>query len=271
MINFSQILWRTSQSSDREPAIANGTVPEETDLVKGQPVPVEQVRLGPESRLICFTDPRSLATDRFRLLRLRLRELQSLGKLKSLVVTSPLPQDGKSTVALNLGIALAEGGKLSVIVVEADLHRPTLAQELGVERRPGLAEVIEDHVDPMSLIRRIEPLGFSLLQAGWARNNPTESLQSDAMPRLLQRLSQHFDWIVIDTPPVLPLTDAVLLSRLADASLMVVRADRTPKDAVDKALAILDRKSVAGIILNATEGLNKLYSEYYGYPSNIKK
>jgi Mrp family chromosome partitioning ATPase len=88
------------------------------------------------------------------------------------------------------------------------------------------------------------------------------------MSNIMRRLSEHFDWIVIDTPPVIPLTDAALLSRLVDASLLVVRADRTPKDAVDRALAILGTKHVVGVVLNAAEDLNR---QYYGYGYYLQK
>ena len=269
MINFSQLLWKPQRTRTHSSSTQRSTVAEEADVTSelGN-VPMEQVRISPASRLVYLTDPQSPGADRFRFLRMRLRELQALGKLKSILVTSPLPQDGKSTVAVNLAVALAEEGKRSVLLMEADLHQPTLAQSLGLERRTGLAEGLEEDVDPLSLLRHLESLGCYLLQAGRPKGNPTELLQSDSMSNMVGRLSQHFEWIVIDTPPVIPLTDTVLLSRLVDASLMVVRADRTPKEAVDQALAILGRKNVAGLILNGAEGLNK---QYYGYGYYLKK
>jgi protein-tyrosine kinase len=188
-----------------------------------------------------------------------------MGKLRSLLITSALPQDGKSTVALNLATVLAQGGKHTVLLIEADLYHPSLAQRLGLRARPGLAECLESGLDPISAIRRLEPLHCYLLQAGEYHGNPTELLQSDLLPGVLQRLSPYFDWILIDTPPVAPLTDALLISQHVDGCLLVVRADRTPREAVEEAIKLLGTKRVLGILFNGAEGLNRLYSKYYGY------
>ena len=230
-----------------------------------QQVPVEQVALQPESRVVFHSDPRGHGADRFRFLRMRLREFANVKKLKTILVTSPLPGDGKSTVALNLATVLEERGSLSVLLLEADLYRPSLTQTLGLATHSGLAECLESGLDPLSALRRLEPLGCYLLPAGQALGNPTEILQSERFTAVMQALSSYFDWVVIDSPPVAPLTDALLLARHADASLVVVRADRTPKEAAKAACALLGPKHVLGIVLNGVEGLNRLYSKYYGY------
>ncbi|MBZ5676608.1 MAG: CpsD/CapB family tyrosine-protein kinase [Acidobacteriia bacterium] len=202
---------------------------------------------------------------------MRLRELKDLTKLQSLLITSPMPGDGKSTIALNLATALAERGKRSVLLIEADLYHPSLAEGLGLEERGGLAECLENQHDPMSLLRCLEPLGCYLLPAGKPVSNPTELLESESFSSVMRSLSPHFDWILIDTPPVIPLTDAVSLSRRVDGSLLVVRADRTPRDAIDQAVSLLGPKHVLGIVLNASDRLNKVYSKYYGYGHYDKK
>jgi capsular exopolysaccharide synthesis family protein len=229
-----------------------------------QHIPVEEVRIHSGSRIAIYTDPRGLAADRFRFLRLRLREQADTGKLKRILVTSPLPEDGKSTVALNLATVLAERGKRSVLLLEADLYHATIAQHLGVSARPGLAECLENGLDPMSALRRLEPLGWYLLPSGAAHGNPTELLQSDRLSGILEALSRHFDWIVIDSPPIGPVTDALSLARHSDASLLVVRAGRTPQEAVTAACTLVGTKHVIGIILNGVEGLNRLYGKNYG-------
>jgi capsular exopolysaccharide synthesis family protein len=228
-------------------------------------VGVEEVHLNPESRLVFQTDPSSPAADRFRFLRMRLRVLKSTAKLNNLLITSALPLDGKSTIALNLATALADAGKQTVLLLEADLYHPTLSQRLGLPIRPGLAECLESGSDPVSALRRLEPMRWYLLPAGTPQGNPTELLQGDSLPRLLQRLSPYFDWILIDSPPVVPLTDALIISQHVDASLLVVRADHTPREAIEEALKLLGPKKVLGILFNGVEGLNQLYSEYYGY------
>jgi capsular exopolysaccharide synthesis family protein len=230
-----------------------------------QHVIVEKVDLRPEIRLVLQSDPGGPGADRFRFLGMRLRNSLAYGKLRTLLVTSPLPGDGKSTTALNLATALAERGKRNVLLVEADFYNPTLGLALRIEGGPGLAECLEDKLDPLSALRRLDPLQWYLLPAGKSRRNPTELLQSDALVSLMRRLGGLFDWILIDTPPVIPLADAVALSRCADGSLLVVRADRTSSEAVEDAIALLGPNHVLGILLNGAEGLNRLYSKYYGY------
>jgi|ERR1700722_9767346 len=229
-----------------------------------QRIPVEQVQLDPATRIVLHTDPRGLAADRFRFLRLRLRERANMGAFKRILVTSPLPEDGKSTVALNLATALADRGAQSVLLLEADLYHPTLAQLLAVPAHPGLAECLENGVDPMSALRRLEPLGWYFLPSGSPHGNPTELLQSEGLSGLMETVSPYFDWVVIDSPPITPLIDALALARHADASLLVVRAGRTPQEAVTTACTLLGPKHVIGIILNGVEGLNRLYGKYYG-------
>jgi capsular exopolysaccharide synthesis family protein len=232
------------------------------DLLK---VRVEEIQIEPQARIALFSDPSSPGADRLRLLRMQLRDLQKVGKLRSILVTSALPGDGKSTVALNLATALAEGGKQSVLLLDADFYHPTLANTLKVHEGGGLAACLESDVDPMSMLRRIEPLGWYLLPAGQVHGHPTELVQSAHFTQIIQRLSRCFDWVLIDSPPVMPLTDAISISQKVDACLLVVRAGHTPRKAIDDAIALLDPKQILGIILNHVEGLNKVYSKYYGY------
>ena len=230
-----------------------------------QPIPTEEVHVHPDSRIVMHTDPRSAGADRFRFLRMCLRELWNAGKLKSLLITSPLPQDGKSTVALNLATALAEGGKRTVLLIEADLYHPTLTERLGLEGRLGLADCLEGSLHPVLALRRLEPLSWYLVSAGEPRSNPTDLFQTEALARVIQKLSTHFDWILIDSPPLTPLTDALALARHTDATLLVAREGRTPREGLEKAIALLGRQRVLGIVLNGVEGLDRLYSGYYGY------
>jgi len=224
---------------------------------------VENSEVPPESRIVFHTDPRSPSADRYRLLRMRLRGLGKAGTVKTLLITSPLPNDGKSTVCLNLATALAEGGKKKVLLLEADLHRPALTRKLGLKTWAGLAECLGVAVDPRSAIRQVDPLNWYLLPAGGSRANASELLQTATLPNVVSELSPNFDWIIVDSPPVLPLSDAISLARCADATLLVVRADRTPRAAVDETIAILGRQRVVGIVLNGVTSVDRSYSTYY--------
>ena len=227
-------------------------------------LPIEVAQLEATSRIVYYTEPRSASADRFRILRMRLRELQETKKIKTLLITSPLPHDGKSTMVLNLATALSERGKKAVLVVEGDLHRPTLTQQLGVNNGPGVAECLAKQVDPMSVIRRVEPLSWYLLPSGASVRNPSELLHTGSLPGLLEKVAPLFDWILLDSPPVLPLTDTLSLAKSADTSLLVARSGQTPRRAVDEALTLLGRKNVCGIVLNGIEHLNTYYAAY-GY------
>ena len=149
--------------------------------------PVEEARVDSSSRLVYHTDPRSPAADKFRFLRMRLREYWAAGKLKKLLITSPLAGDGKTTILLNLATALSERGKRSVLVIEADLHHSSLAERLKLRDWAGLTECLQDDsISPLSHIRRLEPLGWHLMPAGEPRRNPTELLQTPALRLVLQ-------------------------------------------------------------------------------------
>lgn len=224
--------------------------------------PVEQARLSPENRLAYYADPRGAAADRYRLLRMRLKEHWRAGKLKRLLITSALAHDGKSTVVMNLATALAERGKHNVLVIEADLHHPSLGESLKLKPWPGLTDCLTDAIPHLSGIRKIEPLGWYLLPAGEPRKNPTELLQSPAFGQLMQKLTASFDWILIDSPPVLPLTDSLAMQQHVDGSLMVVRAGVTPREAVEQAIELLGKKNIVGTVLNGVEVRNRRYYQY---------
>jgi capsular exopolysaccharide synthesis family protein len=225
---------------------------------------VEEAHLTSEVRLAYYSDPRSPAADRYRLLRMRLKEHWRSGKLKKLLITGALAHDGKSTVTLNLATALSERGKYKVLVIESDLHHSSLAENLKLKPWAGLTECLTDGVEPFSVIRRIEPLGWYLLPAGEPRKNPTELLQAPAFGQVLQTLAPSFDWILIDSPPVIPLTDSLSLQQHVDASLLVVRAGQTPREAVEQTIELLGKKNIVGIVLNGVEARNHLYYQY-GY------
>jgi protein-tyrosine kinase len=228
-------------------------------------ISVDTISMPASGRIAVHADPGGPYADRFRLLRLRLQERRNADeKLKTLLITSPLAHDGKSTVAVNLASALAERGKRPVLLVGADLYHPTLAEQLGLSSGPGLAECLEEGLDPYTITRRLEPLGWYLLPAGRARGNPSELLQSAMLAERIQDLSQHFEWVLIDSPPVCPLADALTLKQQSDASLLVVRAGKTPIAALEQAVTLLGPQHLVGIILNGIERFDSSYAKYYG-------
>lgn len=248
-------LRRTYQLDDAEPARPSNSFPLRVDS--------ETIEIRPEMRLSAYTDPRGCAADRLRFLRLRLNQVWDRDKLKKLLITSPLPHDGKSTTALNLAVTLTEEGQRTVLLIEGDLHQCAISKALGLAGRPGIAECIEKDADACSLVRRIEPIGVHFLPAGTARGNPSEILHSPKLQIMMESLSPRFDWILIDSPPATPLTDALSWKERADATLLVVRAGITPARATEEALNLLGRKHVLAIVLNGVDGLDRAYKKYY--------
>lgn len=274
MSRIHNLFHGSSRPAPRPPAIPPAAAVFESEasqpgVAVAAPVLVEfakeEAHFGPERRLVFHTDPRSPAADRFRLLRMRLKGRSQTGRLKKLLITSPLSNDGKSTVTLNLATALSERGKHTVLVVEADLHHSSIADILKLRPWAGLTECLADEsVSPLSAVRQIEPFGWHLLPAGEPRRNPTELLQSPAFGRIMQQLEACFDWILIDSPPVIPLTDSISLQQHADASLLVVRAGQTPREAVEQTIELLGKNQVLGIVLNGMEARDHSYYQYYG-------
>jgi capsular exopolysaccharide synthesis family protein len=226
-------------------------------------VTTEHVRIDPESRLVVWENPRSLWADRFRILRMHLQKLQNARKLKTLLLTSPSPQDGKSTVALNLATILVGKENNRILLLEADLRCPSLTARLGLKTWSGLSKCLENDSDPMRSVRRIEPLGFFLLPAGVTARDPTELLQLDRLTEIIRILSACFDFILIDSPPTTPMADTLALKSRADASLLVVRAVETARESVEQSIQQLGKSHVLGIILNGLAGLEKEHSHYY--------
>jgi tyrosine-protein kinase Etk/Wzc len=200
---------------------------------------------------------------------MHLRNMRQARGLKTVLITSPMARDGKSTLALNLATALTEDGKFRVLVIEADLHHAPLAARLGLSTRSeGLVDCLGRGVEPLSVIRRLDPLGWYLLPAGEVHKSPAELLQTTAYETVVKALSGTFDWILVDSPPVVAVSDALFLRQHSDATLLVVRAGQTPQAAVDESIRQLGRQNVAAVVLNAVEGLDRIYykygSTYYG-------
>lgn len=230
------------------------------------PVGTEESTISPESRVAVYHDPTSAGADRFRLAQIRLKSLQASRGLKSILITSPMPGDGKTTVSLNLATALSENGRVPVLLLEADVYRPTVLTRLGLKPWAGLSECSRRGEDPMLAIRRINPLGFYLLPAGSTVDDDANILQSTFTSQLVKSLSaSSFGWVLIDAPPTTPVADVLALNAHADATLLVARAGETPREAIEESARNLGRDRIIGIILNGVEGLNKIYSRYYGY------
>ena len=222
-----------------------------------------RVLLSPQSKLVCITDVESLAAEKFRFLGIRLRHLQQKRPLKSILVTSSVAGEGKSTIAANLACALAGNKQQKVLLLDGDLRRPSLAGQLGLGELPGLSDLLEGDSDPATNIYRLERLGLCILPAGSPHRNPLEFLQPGKLSALMDRLEASFDWIVIDSPPVLPLADTSIWMRLADAILLVTRPGTTAKRQLQRSLEAIEQSKLLGAVLNGSK--EAVANNYYYY------
>jgi capsular exopolysaccharide synthesis family protein len=201
------------------------------------------------SRLVFMTEPDSLAAEKFRFLGVRLRQLQQSRPLKKVLVTSTIPEEGKSTVSANLAGVLARR-KQSVLLVEGDLRRPTLAQQFGLGRLAGLGEWLQSGRQTVTNVYRLEGPDFWFLPAGNPPENPLELLQSGRLSYLMGQLSNLFDWIIVDSPPLLPLADTTVWSRVTDGTLLVAREGKSEKKQLQRGLEALKKSDLLGVVLN---------------------
>jgi protein-tyrosine kinase len=219
-----------------------------------------------DNRLVSVGREESLGAEKFRYLTVRLRQLRQSRPLKKLLITSTIPQEGKSTVAANLACALASRKAQKTLLLEGDLRRPTVARQFGLGNVPGLSEWFRGETGAMN-VYRLESLGLWVLPAGNAPGNALESLQSGKLSPLMEQMTACFDWIVIDSPPVLPLGDTSIWARLADAILLVTRPGVTEKKQLQRGLEIFEKSKLLGALVNAsTDAAHSNYYQRYAPP-----
>jgi capsular exopolysaccharide synthesis family protein len=187
---------------------------------------------------------------------------------KVVLVTSSQPLEGKTTTACNIAIALALGGE-RVLLIDADLRRPNVAKTLGIETGAGLSNLLTAQTSPKDAVRTTDTENLWVMTSGPVPPNPSELLASDRMRMVLDAENSWFDWIVVDAPPVLAVTDAVLMAPMASGVAFVVRSEMTPQRHVKRALETLmtGQPRLLGLVLNGVDlERNKYYySRYYGY------
>ncbi len=219
--------------------------------------------IAPKSRLVFFTEPDSLVAEKFRFLGVRLRQLQQSRPLKKVLVTSTIPEEGKSLVSANLAGVLARRQQ-RVLLIEGDLRRPVLAQQFGLGRLAGLGEWLQGDGQAVANIYRLADRGFWIMPAGDPPANPLEMMQSGKLSGLMQRVQEMFDWIVIDSPPLLPLADTTVWARLSDGTLLVSRVGVTNRMQLQRGLELIKKSDLLGVVLNSSEhsAVKNYYQRY---------
>lgn len=228
----------------------------------------ETAKLSP---LIIDSHAQSIRAEAFRQLRTNLQFIDVDRPAKTVVITSSVPDEGKSSTATNLAVMFAEAGK-TVLLVEGDLRRPRVADYLGIEGAVGLTNVLAGQVEIDEALQPWGRGGLTILPSGSIPPNPSELLGSASMGQLLSKMARKFDIIIIDTPPLLPVTDAAVMAAHSDGALLVVRHGETSKQQVTQAAAALKKVDarLLGCVLNMTpvrDGQGDKYGYGYGYGS----
>ena len=249
-------------ATDREHAAADPSHQEE----RPDPFPhfkSLKISLDPQSRLLSLTDSESPPAEAFRLLGVRLRHLRRHRSLKTVLITSTIPQEGKSLVAANLACTLSLKTQERILLLEGDLRRPSLAQKFGLGRNPGLCECLKGERSLTSSIYHLADQNLWILPAGSAPSNAQELLQSGKLSTLMAELARWFDWVVVDSPPVLPLADTSVWMRLVDGILLVTRQGVTEKKQLQRGLEALEPSKLIGALVNGSTGTPE--QDYYYY------
>jgi capsular exopolysaccharide synthesis family protein len=204
-----------------------------------------------DARLVSLTRPASLEADQYQTLRLSLQRLKAARDVRLIALTSPTTGDGKTLTAINLAGALARGGS-RVLLVEADLRRPALASQLGITGNgiPGIADLALNPALPLKDVAQPLGFGFDVITAGSPSATVHEVIGSPRLEAALREARQHYDFVALDTPPVVPVSDCRLLAPWVDGLLLVVSAHRTPRKLVEESLNLLDSTRVLGIVFN---------------------
>lgn len=214
-------------------------------------------------------NPKSIAAEAYRSLKTNIQYSSFDKEYKTIVITSSNPGEGKSTTSGNLALTLAEG-ESRVLLVDCDMRKPSMHKNFRVTNTYGIADILLQRKKVMDVAHMYNK-NLSIITAGKVPPNPAEMLGSKAMSAFLEEMKDHFDYIILDTPPILPVTDSKLLAIKADATVVVVRSEVSKSKHVSQAFKELEKvnANIIGTILNDVE----MYSEklYYDYSNKSKK
>ena len=218
----------------------------------------------PDPRLNIFRngDKEKSGAESFRTLRSRLHQIASTRTLKRILVTSSVPAEGKTFVAANLASSIIRQPDRRVLLIDADLRASRLHLAFGAPRTPGLTEYLRGEADEYSVIQSATDENLCLIAGGGEVANPSELLMSERMKHLLDLATPVFDYVILDSPPAIPVHDPSLLADFCDGTLFVVRAGVSEFDVVSRAAAEFEGKNLIGVVLNGV-GPEAMYGQYY--------
>ncbi|HSZ61484.1 MAG TPA: CpsD/CapB family tyrosine-protein kinase [Terriglobales bacterium] len=224
-----------------------------------------QKEWSPDPRTMLFfqADDSRTGAEEFRTLRSRLYQIREKMPLKRLLVTSALPKEGKSFVAANLAQVLVRQHGRRVLLIDADLRSPGMHRHLGAPQSPGLSDYLLGECDEFAALQRGPMENLFFLPAGKNASSAPELLANGRLKLFLQRVEPLFDWVIMDTSPVIPVSDATLVAGSCDGILMVVRSNATPADLARRAREEFPDKLLLGVVLNGAPADKHQHSKYY--------
>ena len=225
---------------------------------------IRQVSVGLDPRLVAAGAQQSLAAEQYRSLRTRVTRAENGHAFRTIIITSPNKGDGKSLTAANLALTMAQEFQHRVLLLDADMRRPSVHRLFGISETPGLSDVLMGAATIEDALVAVSEHRLTVLPSGIIPTHPAELLGSAAMRRVLDTLRTRFDRILIDMPPVAPLADVAITAPMVDGVLMIVRAGVTPKPAIERALSCLEMSKVLGLVLNDAGDTSATYG-YKGY------
>jgi len=203
--------------------------------------------------------------ERFRTLRSRLYQISAVQPLKRVLLTSSIPEEGKTFVVTNLAQSMVRQADRRVLMIDADLRASRLHLTLGAENEPGLSDYLSGDKELTQIIQLGEADNFCFIPGGRYVENPSELLHSDKMRALMDRMGQLFDWVLLDSPPAIAVHDASILADMCDGVLFVVRAGATDFEVAQKAASEFENKNLLGVVLNRVDKSEAYGDYYYGY------
>jgi len=215
------------------------------------------------SMLFFDEDENRRGAEEFRTLRSRLYQIREKISLKKLLITSALPKEGKSFVAANLAQVMVRQQGRRALIIDADLRSPGMHRHLGAKQSPGLSDYLMGESDEFSILQRGPMENLFFVPAGRSAAGAAELLSNGRLKVFLQRVEPLFDWIILDTPPVIPVSDSTLLANFCDGVIMVVRSNVTPSDLARRAREEFQDKLLLGVVLNGTTSGESSQSKYY--------
>lgn len=222
---------------------------------------------GVNPQIITFHDPKAPIAEQYRIMRTNIQRLTPENPPRAIAITSALHQEGKTTTAVNLAVVMAQDLNKKILLCDCDLRKPIIHKLMGLDSNRGIVDVLLNDIDIDSVLQSGKVENLTILPCGRKPHNPAELLGSPKMKELLSKLRTRFDYIIVDCPPILAITDAGIISTLVDGVIFVVQSWRTQREAVlrSQSLLLSAQAKILGFILTNVEHFGPKYLYHYGY------